>query len=262
MVARRTVRMLVAAVVAIGVVAIAGLLAGLGVIAAKSSPVTRTTSPSSPVTLNAAVAASPDTVTVVGSGQVNAAPDQALLSLGVSTTRPTAGDALSATAGEMTHLIAAMHGQGVADQDMQTSSVSLSAATTCCPTSVTGYSGSSSVTVTIHHLANVGSIEVAAVGAVGNDLQLSGVSLTLSDDSSQLRAARVAAIADARSRGAQWAAQTGRTLGPIIAVSEITNSQPSGTACTNGCGGASGGVPIQAGQNTVSVDITVEFQLQ
>ena len=262
MAARRTVRMLVAAVVVIGVVAVTGLLAALGVIAAKSSPVaTRTTTPSSPVTLNA-VAASPDTVTVVGSGQVNAAPDQALLSLGVSTTRPTAADALNATGAELTHLIAAMHGQGVAHQDMQTSSVSLGSATTCCPNAVTGYTGSSSLTMTIHHLANVGSIEVAAVGAVGNDLQLSGVSLTLSDDSSQLRAARVAAIADARSRGDQWAAQTGRTLGQIIAVSEIANSQSSGSSCTTGCGGASGGVPIQAGQNTVSVNITVEFQLQ
>ena len=145
---------------------------------------------------------------------------------------------------------------------MQTSSISLGQTTSCCPNQVTGYSGSSSVTVTIHHLANVGPIEVAAVGAVGNDLQLNGVSLTLSDDSAQLRAARIAAMADARSRGSQWATQTGRKLGPILAVSEIVNSQPSGSSCTNGCGGGGGGVPIEAGQNTVSVNITVEFQLQ
>jgi uncharacterized protein YggE len=164
----------------------------------------------------------------------------------------------------MTRLIAALHSQGVADQDMQTSTVSLGQNTTCCPTFITGYSGSSSLTVTIHHLANVGSVEVAAVNAVGTYLDLSGVSLTLSDDSSQLRAARVAAMTDARSRGAQWASQTGRTLGPILAVSEIVNSQPSGSSCTNGCGGGSGGggVPLQAGQNTVSVNITVEFQLK
>lgn len=165
----------------------------------------------------------------------------------------------------MTHLTAALRNQGVADPDMQTSSLSLGQVTACCPSAVTGYSGSSSLTVTIHHLTNVGSIEVAAVGAVGNDLQLNGVSLTLSDDSSQLRAARIAAMTDARARGAQWAAQTGRKLGPILAVSEVVNSQANQSSCASGCGGAGGsggGVPIEAGQNTVSVNITVEFQLQ
>jgi uncharacterized protein len=257
----RAVRLLVAAIVAVGLVAVAGLYVGLRPSAATSAPTTATTSASTPVTVNA-VSASPNTVTVVGSGQVNAAPDQALVSLGVSVTRSAANTALNAAAAEMTRLIAALRSQSVADQDMQTSSVSLGQSTTCCPTTVTGYSGSSSLTVTIHHLSNVGSVEVAAVAAVGNDLQLSGVALTLSDDSSQLRAARIAAIADARSRAAQWAAQTGRTLGPVLAVSEIVNSQPSGASCTNGCGGAGGGVPIETGQNTVSVNVTVEFQLK
>lgn len=256
----RAVRLLIAAVAVVGVVAAAGLLAGLRVIAANPTPTSTTTSSNTPVTVNA-VSASPNTVTVVGSGQVNAAPDEALLSLGVSTNRATAKGALNAAAAEMTHLIAVLRSQGVAAKDMQTSSISLGQTTSCCPNQVTGYSGSSSVTVTIHHLANVGSIEVAAVGAVGNDIQLNGVSLTLSDDSSQLRAARIAAMADARSRGSQWAAQTGRKLGAILAVSEVVNSQSSGSACTDGCGGG-GGVPIEAGQNTVSVSITVEFQLE
>jgi uncharacterized protein len=258
----RAVRLLIAAVVAVGIVAVAGLVAGLRVIAGTPAPVRATTSATTPVTVNT-VSASPNTVTVVGSGQVNAAPDEALLSLGVSSTRPTAQGALNAAAAEMTHLIAALRTHGVAAQDMQTSSVSLGQNTTCCPTLITGYSGSSSVTVTIHHLANVGPIEVAAVGAVGNDIQLNGVSLTLSDDSSQLQVARVAAMADARSRAGQWAAQTGRKLGPILAVSEVVDSQSSGSACNSGCGGGGdGGVPIEAGQNTVSVNITVEFQLE
>ena len=258
----RTVRLIIAAIVAVGAVAVAGLFVGLRPNAA-SAPTATTTSASTPVTVNA-VSASPNTVTVVGSGQVSAAPDQALVSLGVSATRPTPNSALNAAAAEMTRLIAALRGQGVVDMDMQTSSVSLGQSTTCCPDRISGYSGSSSLTVTIHHLSNVGPVEVAAVAAVGNDLELSGVSLTLSDDSSQLRAARVAAMTDARSRGAQWASQTGRSLGPILAVSEIVNSQPSGSSCTGGCGagGAGGGVPLEAGQNTVSVNITVEFQLK
>jgi uncharacterized protein YggE len=161
----RAVRLLVAAVVAVGVVAVAGLLAGLKVIAGNPAPTSTTTSSITPVTVNA-VSASPNTVTVVGSGQVNAAPDEALLSLGVSATRPTAEGALNAAAAEMTHLTAALRSQGVAPQDMQTSSVWLGQNPPSYPTPIT-YSGSSSVTVTIHHLTNVGSIEVAAVGRSG-----------------------------------------------------------------------------------------------
>jgi uncharacterized protein YggE len=256
----RAVRLLITAVAVVGVVAVAGLLAGLRVIAGNPAPTSTTTSSTTPVTVNA-VSASPNTVTVVGSGQVNAAPDEALLSLGVSATRPTAQDALNAAAAEMTRLTAALRSQGVAPQDMQTSSVSLGQNPPSYPTPIT-YSGSSSVTVTVHHLTNVGSIEVAAVGAVGNDIQLDGVSLTLSDDNSQLQTARIAAMADARSRASQWAAQTGRKLGPILAVSEIVDSQSSGCGDGGGCGGGGGGVPIEAGQNTVSVNITVEFQLE
>jgi uncharacterized protein YggE len=259
----RTVRLIIAAIVAVGAVAVAGLFVGLRPTAA-SAPTTTTTSATTPVTVNA-VSASPDTLTVVGSGQVNAAPDEASLSLGVSTTRPNPTIALSGVAADMTRLTDALRNQGVAAVDMQTSSVSLGQVTTY-PDAGFRYSGSASLTVTIHHLSNVGSIEVAAVAAVGNDLTINGLSLTLSDDSTQLRAARIAAMADARSRGAQWAAQTGRTLGPILAVSEIVN-QPSASSCTAGCGaggsgGSGGGVPIQAGQNTVSVNITVAFQLK
>ena len=257
----RAVRLLIAAVVAVGVVAVAGLVAGLRVIAGTPAPTRATTSSTTPITVNS-VSASPNTVTVVGSGQVNAAPDEALLSLGVSATRSTPQGALNAAAAEMTHLIAALRTHGVAAQDMQTSSVSLAQDTNCCPAQVTGYTGSSSMTVTIHHLTNVGPIEVAAVAAVGNDIQLSGVSLTLSDDNAQLRVARVAAMADARSRAGQWAAQTGRKLGPILSVSEVVDNQSSNSGCNTGCGGAGGGVPIEAGQNTVSVNITVEFQLE
>ena len=257
----RAVRLLIVAVVTVGVVAVAGLVAGLKVIAANPTPSATTTSATTPVTVNA-VSASPNTVTVVGSGQVNAAPDEALLSLGVTVTRSTAKAALNAAAADMTRLTATLRSQGVAAPDMQTSWVSLGQTTSCCSNQITGYTGSSSVTVTIHHLANVGPIEVAAVAAVGNALQLNGVSLTLSDDSAQLRAARIAAMADARSRGSQWATQTGRKLGPILAVSEIVDSQQDGSACSYGCGGAGGGVPVEAGQNTVSVSVTVEFQLQ
>ena len=103
----------------------------------------------------------------------------------------------------------------------------------------------------------------AAVTAVGNDINLNGVTLGLSDDSSQLSAARIAAMADARVRAGQWAAQTGRALGPILAVSE-------GSSVTAGLRmhirvrrrRRRRRIPVASGETNVSVSVTVVFKLQ
>src|SRR5438309_9982072 len=71
------------------------------------------------------VAGPRDTVTVVGEGTQNATPDNALISLGVSVRRGTAGDALSAANIEMTSLLNGVKGQGVADADIQTTGLSI-----------------------------------------------------------------------------------------------------------------------------------------
>src|SRR5438309_9614725 len=57
------------------------------------------------------VAGPRDTVTVVGEGTQNATPDNALISLGVSTRRGTVGEALNAANVEMTALLNAVKAQ-------------------------------------------------------------------------------------------------------------------------------------------------------
>jgi uncharacterized protein len=259
---RRAIQVLVGAVVVVAAVAVTALLSSLGAFAGTSGRSTPASGASDAVTVNA-VAASPNTAAVIGNGQVDATPDQAQLALGVSAARGTVNSALSAANADMARLLAALHRQGIATQDIATSTVSVSQNTACC-TSVIGYSASNGVTVTIHHLANVGPVISAAVTAVGNDINLNGVTLGLSGDSHQLSAARIAAVADARVRADQWAAQAGRALGPILAVSEIVGADTSGSTCTGRCGGggAGGGVPIEADRTTVSVSVTVVFKLQ
>src|SRR2546423_13423183 len=66
------------------------------------------------------VAGPRDTVTVVGEGTQNATPDNALINLGVSVRKGTAGGAVNAANVEMTALLKAVRGQGVQDVDIQT----------------------------------------------------------------------------------------------------------------------------------------------
>lgn len=208
-----------------------------------------------------AVAGPRDTITVVGEGTQNATPDNALISLGVSARRDNAGDAMNAANIEMTALLKAIKGQGVQDVDIQTTGISIYQDQQY---NVIGYRAGNTVNVKIHHIANVATVIAAAQGAVGNDIQLSGISLQLSDNTNQLKGARQAAMTAAGARAKEWANLAGRHLGKVLSVSEVIGGGQSYSPCGAGgqCGGGGGGgAPVQAGQMNVTVDVAVVYEL-
>jgi uncharacterized protein len=216
-----------------------------------------------PPTSVAAAASDANTLTVVGLGTATATPDQATIGIGVSATRGSVSEALSAAGTDMANLLKSLHGEGVQDKDIQTSALSVGQETNCCPRVVTGYTASSQLSVLVHHIANVGPLHAAAVGAVGNDIQLFGANLSVSDAAPQAKTARAAAMADATARANQWATLAGRHLGRILSVSEAPVApQYYGGGCSGGCGaGGGGGIPIMQGQATISLTITVQYEL-
>jgi uncharacterized protein YggE len=205
------------------------------------------------------VAGPRDTVTVVGEGTQNATPDNAQIGLGVSVRRATAGDAMNTANAEMTALLKAIKGQGVLDVDIQTTGLSIYQDQQY---NVIGYRAGNTVNVKIHHIANVGSVIVAAQKAVGDDIQLNGINLQLSDNTTQLKGARQAAMTAAAARAKEWAGLAGRHLGKVLSVSEIVSGGTSGSPCGAGgqCGGG-GGAPVQSGQMNVTVDVAVVYEL-
>ena len=206
-----------------------------------------------------AVAGPRDTITVVGEGTQNATPDNALISLGVSTRQGTAVEAMNSANTEMTALLKAIKGQGVADVDIQTTGLSVYQDQQY---NVIGYRAGNTVNVKIHHIANIGTVLGAAQGAVGNDIQISGISLQLSDNTNQLKGARQAAMTAAAARAKEWANLAGRHLGKVLSVSEVVGGGSYGSPCGAGgqCGGG-GGAPVQAGQMNVTVDVAVVYEL-
>jgi uncharacterized protein YggE len=214
---------------------------------------------SAPTSVGAGAVAGPrDTVTVVGEGSQNATPDNAMLSLGVSTKQAVAGDALNGANAEMTHLLQAIKGQGVQDVDIQTTGIGLYQD----QQNWIGYRASNTVNIKIHHIANIGTVISAAQGAVGNDIVINGISLQLSDNTNQLKGARQAAMAAAAARAKEWANLAGRHLGKVLSVSEVVGGGSSYSPCGAGgqCGGG-GGAPVQAGQMNVTVDVAVVYEL-
>jgi uncharacterized protein YggE len=102
----------------------------------------------------------------------------------------------------------------------------------------------------------------AAVDAVGNELQLNGVSLMVADQSTMLKSALAAAMSDASVKAQDYAQISGHHVGGLVRISEVVSS--TGGPCM-GCGGAKGGggggIPIQAGQTSVTVTVAVTYEL-
>src|SRR5438105_5457559 len=237
--------------------------ATIGRLSAPPPAVAATNPPAGAAQVTLAAATTTNSITVVGDGIGLATPDQAVLSIGAQATRPDVRGAVAAMTAEMNKLLASLKSSGVVAKDIQTTGLSVYQATTCCPNAVTGYVASQSLNVTVHHLNNIGSVIASAVDAVGNDIQLNGVSLFVGDPTPAIKAARAAAMADANARAQEWAKLAGHHVGGLISLAEAIVVSP-GLVCTAGCGGrggAGGGPSVAPGQTTYEVTITATYEL-
>ena len=99
------------------------------------------------------------TLSLSASGEAKVTPDMATIILGVDTTAPTAGQAMSVNDQHMTRVIAALKAAGIEARDLRTSSLSLSPQTVYeqdrAPR-LTGYQASNQVTVTVRSSVSTG----------------------------------------------------------------------------------------------------------
>jgi hypothetical protein len=202
----------------------------------------------------ASSAAPQHAIVVAGQGSVVARPDRAQLSFGVSTDAKTASAALRTNAVEMTRVIAALKGQGIASADLRTDLVSLSPRYSQNGETVVGYTATNSVSATVRNLPKTGAIIDAAVDAGAN--QVSGPNLVRSSASSLYRAALRAAIADARGKARTIAAASGLRIRRITDVSE-SSTAPAPSPLTAKAADAS--TPVETGSTLVEAAVTVTF---
>ncbi len=130
---------------------------------------------------------------MTGSGTVQGTPDTINFQIGVSTISPTATAALSENDAKVRALEAALVKNGVLKKEMQTSGLNIYDNTNNQGV-VTGFTVEDTLNITMHHVQRAGAAIDAAAQAVGNGVQLNGVSFTITNDSSLLRAARIRAM--------------------------------------------------------------------
>ena len=201
-------------------------------------------------------ATAPDgsTITVTGSGTVDATPDRASFDFGVTSQASTASDALSRNASEARAIIAALKAAGVDASQIQTTEVSLWPQTSSNGTEITGYQASNSVHVTAP-LGQAGDLVDAAVHAGANNVD--GPNLDTADQSSLYAQALSQAVAAAKVKAQAIAAATGVTLGSVVKVTEgSTQPTPIPFAAADATAAAP---PIEAGTQQIQASVTVTY---
>ena len=225
-----------------------------------ASPVTG--SSASPTVASASPTVAPElsqsslhTLLVTGTGMVSAPPNQVVISLGANAEAASAPLAMTQANADMARLLASLRRQGVQPADISTTELSLYRGYN------EPYQASQSVDVTVHHIANAGTVIAAAMNVVGNDATVSGVTYSIHDPSSEIAAARQAAMANSRLEALQLAQLSGHSLGAVLSVSDELVSSGSSGGCSEGCGGAGGSVPLSPGVDQVSVTIYVTYAM-
>ncbi|WBQ06578.1 SIMPL domain-containing protein [Kribbella sp. CA-293567] len=164
-------------------------------------------------------------ITVTGTGQTTAPADLLRLTLNVGHDAPDVAAAVRQVA-ERTDLVhAALRAQGVAADDIETSSVNVFPQY-ADGMSVAGYRASHSLTVTTRDLTGFGRLLNAAVDAAGNSLGLDQLQFDIADKQPLIEQARELAFRQASQKAAQLAELSGQSLGPIAAVAESYSHAP------------------------------------
>ena len=156
-------------------------------------------------------------ITATGSGAALSVPNRAAFSFGVTTQAKTASGALNGNNNEMRKVIDAIKKAGVAANDVQTSSVSLSSRYSRNGEDIAGFTATNLVNATIRGVSRSGAVIDAAVNAGAN--QVYGPTFTRSDEAVLYRRALSAAVANARVKAQTLAACGESAAGAVCARS-------------------------------------------
>ncbi|MFN3943511.1 MAG: SIMPL domain-containing protein [Allosphingosinicella sp.] len=203
---------------------------------------------------------------VVATGEVRRAPDIVFINAGVTTQAPTATAAIQENARQMEQIRQALRRAGVADRDIQTSSINLHPewrhTRDGAAPEFGGYRANNQVRVRFRDVARAGRILDTLVQAGANNVD--GPMLAIERPEPALDEARIAAIRIARERADLYARSLGMRVRRIVSVSEGGHfaPQPMMREMAITVTGGDAGTQIMPGEQTLAVTLTVSFELE
>jgi uncharacterized protein YggE len=199
---------------------------------------------------------------VVATGEVMRVPDIARIGAGVVTQAPTATAAIAQNARQMASMRAALRAAGIADRDVQTSTISLQPEYRYVENQspvLTGYRASNEVNVRFRDIADTGRILDALVAQGAN--QINGPMLSIDKPEEAMNEARAAALTSARARAELYARQLGKRVGRILSISEAGGFQAPPQPMMQTMARDAASTKIDPGEQAVSVSLAVSFEL-
>lgn len=205
-------------------------------------------------------------INVSGVGRVKAEPDVADISLGVTFQDKEAGGASQQAAEAMDAVVTALLGIGIAEADIQTTSLSLSPVYDWESETpeITGWQANNMVNVTIRDIDSVGAVVDTATAAGANSIN--EISFRVEDPTEAEAAARSAAVADAQAKADQLAADAGVEITGIITITESSDQQPQPLYMERdemalAAGDAMASTPVLPGEVEVSVSVFIQYEI-
>lgn len=199
--------------------------------------------------------------------EIRSAPDTASIGAGVTTTAPTAVQAMRDNAEAMTRMTAALRRAGIEGRNIQTSGISLSPQYDYTPQQqgepprLIGYQVTNQVRVTTTDIARLGDLLDALVTAGGTNID--GPNFSVADPDAMLDTARETALRRAGERANRYARAAGYRTARLVSVSEGGGFMPPPMPMMQARMAAdSVATPVQPGQVTNGITLSVQYRLE
>lgn len=207
------------------------------------------------------------TITVTGQGEALAAPDMAILSIGVRTEAQTAAAALRQNSTQMAATIEKLLELDVEERDIQTSGLSINPrydyGNNRSDPRVVGFTASNTLTVKLRDLDDAGAVIDQAMQSGANSL--GGIQFTFADPSPLQDQARENAVAKARAKAELLANAAGVRLGEVITINDgyVSTPTPQPMMVTSArMESADMSVPIQTGESSLTANVTIIYAIE
>lgn len=173
----------------------------------------------------------PTGIRVTGQGVVTAAPDVAVVTLGASVRRETAGEAFDRAEQLVSALFAVLQTNGVPERDIQTRDVSLflerlPPRTPEEPPPPPAWRARYFLTVKLRDFDRIGRVIGEGVAALEEAAELQGVVFRIDNPDPLIARARAAAAANAREKAELLARGLGARLGQLLSAQELFSPTP------------------------------------
>lgn len=215
------------------------------------------------------IAAGGTLLVISAEGRSSRTPDLAVFSAGVTTQGKTAREAMSANAAAMSKVFAQLKQAGIAERDVQTSTINLNPiygqpvlderGQMVREPLIIGYQAMNMVTVRQRDLKGFGKVLDALVASGAN--QISGPGFEIENPAAAQDEARVNAMKAARSRAELYAKAAGLRVVRILSISEGGYNPPTPVMYAKAEMADTASTPVAAGQVETSVSVNLQFEL-